>query len=388
MNGEFYGYERKDGTVGIRNNVAIISAMDNVNPIARKIAENTYGTVLITDLFGRKMMGTNHEMRVKALCGLAKNPNFGGVIVISLHRPSAMSLAEPISASGKNVECIVFQEIGSSLKCVEHGIRTAVKMVKKNSGTLRTRHPLSKLTIGVECGGSDFSSGISGNPALGNASDRLLQAGGTVVLSETAEIMGAEHILAKRSVHPEVAEKIYKAVENMEELARLAGVPDIRKSNPAADNIKGGITTLAEKALGAIKKAGNQPLKGVIEFCEGVPIADPGFYFMNTPSPACESMTGLAAGGVQLIVFNTGIGNPGANPVTPTIKMTGNPFTVEKSPDDLDVDVSDIISGGVSIEDAGERIFNELLSVANGKLTFSEIYNATQSTISVAGASY
>ncbi|MDF1594401.1 MAG: UxaA family hydrolase [Desulfobacterales bacterium] len=385
---EFLGFQRKDGSVGIRNYVGIISAMDNVNPLARKIVENVQGTVLISDLFGRKMMGTNHEMRVKALTGMGNNSNLGGVIVVSLHQPSAMSLAEPISASGKDVECIVFQELGSSLKCLEQGIRTAVKMVKKLSGVQRSAHPLSDLIIGVECGGSDFSSGISGNPALGNAADRLLDAGGTVVLSETGEIIGAEHILAKRSVSREVADKVFKAVKEIENLARAAGVSDIRESNPAADNIKGGITTLAEKALGAIKKAGNKPLKDVLGFCDAIPFRAPGFYFMSTPAPACESMTGLAAGGAQLIVFNTGLGNPSANPVTPTIKMTGNPYTVQISSDDIDIDVSDIISNGVSIEDAGERIFKEIQNVANGKMTFSEIFGISQSTISVVGASF
>jgi len=150
MKKEFWGFQRDNGTVGVRNYIGIISAMDNVNPIARKIAENVKGTVLISDLFGRKMMGTNHEMRVKAFTGLAGNPNLTGVIVVSLHRPSAASLAEPIAALGKEVECIVFQEDGSSLKCIERGIRLAVQMVKKSSGMLRTPLPLSKLSIGVE----------------------------------------------------------------------------------------------------------------------------------------------------------------------------------------------------------------------------------------------
>jgi altronate dehydratase large subunit len=334
------------------------------------------------------MVGTNHQMRARAFGGMAGNPNLGAVIILSLHRQSADSIARPIAASGKDVECIVFQELGSSLKCVEEGTRKALQMVKKCSSQLRTPHALSKLGLGVECGGSDFSSGISGNPALGNAADRLLDAGGTVVLSETAEIMGAEHILARRSVNKAVAEKIFAAVRDIEELARVAGVPDIRKSNPAADNIAGGITTLAEKALGAIKKAGSKPLKGVIEYCEKVPSADPGFYFMSTPAPACESMTGLAAGGVQLIAFNTGVGNPSSHPITPTIKLTGNPFTIEQSRDDFDVDVSDIISSGVAIDEAGARIFEEIVRVASGKMTFSEIFDVSQSTISVAGASY
>jgi len=382
----FLGFQRKDGSVGIRNYVGVISAMDNVNPIAGKIVENVRGTVLISDLFGRKQAGVNHEIRFRSLTGLGNSPNLGSVIVLSLHRPSAESLAESIAASGKDVEFIAFQDLGSTFKCIESGMRIAAKMVKKCSEEKRTAHPLSSLKMGVECGGSDFSSGISGNPAVGNASDRLLEAGGTVVLSETPEIMGAEHILAKRAVNQSVADSLLKCVKDMEALAKVAGFADIRESNPSADNKKGGLTTLSEKSLGAILKAGSKPLNGVLQYGEQLPGA-PGFYFMSTAAPACESLTGLSAGGVQLIVFNTGLGNPIANPVTPTIKVTGNPFTAKKSLDDLDMDVSDIISHGVSVEEAGERIFNEILKVADGKLTLSEILGISQSTISVVGPS-
>jgi len=318
MKKEFLGYQRNDGTVGIRNDVGVISAMDSVNHIAEKIVDYVNGTVLITDLFGRKQMGINYELRLKTLTGLGRNPNLGGVIIVGLHRPSAMDLAEIISASGKPVECIVFQELGSTLICVEHGIRTAVKFVKQCSETERSPFPLSKLKIGLECGGSDFSSGIAGNPSMGNASDRLMNAGGTVVLTETGEVMGAEHILAKRAVNPAVAEKLLKAIEEINRLAEIAGVPDIRKSNPSIDNKQGGITTLAEKSLGSIQKGGTMPLQDVLDY--------------------------------------------------------GDPM--------------DVISKGLPIEAAGERIFNEILSVANGKMTVSEILGATQSAISVIGASF
>ena len=259
-------------------------------------------------------------------------------------------------------------------------------MVKECSTEKPDWHPLSELVMGVECGGSDFSSGISGNPAVGNASDRLLHEGGTVILSETPEIIGAEHVLAKRSVNQDVANNIVKCVKEMEARAKTAGFSDIRASNPAADNVKGGLTTLAEKSLGAILKAGNAPLQGVLRYGESPP-GVPGFYFMDTPAPACESMTALAAGGAQLIVFNTGLGNPIANPVSPTIKLTGNPFTFVKNSDDLDIDVSDIITNGLPIEKAGERVLGEILRVANGKMTFSEILGITQSTLSVLGPS-
>jgi altronate dehydratase large subunit len=386
MTHEFIGFLRNDGSVGIRNYVAVISAMDSLNPIAAKIVDLVKGTVLVSDLFGRKLAGVNHAVRIRSLAGMALNPNVGAVLIVSLHMPSALTVAEPLSPSGKDVEIIAFQEFGSTLKAIEQGVRIAVKMVKKCSAERRQPAPASSLILGVECGGSDFSSGISGNPAVGNAADRLLDQGGTVILSETPEIIGAEHMLARRAVSKEVGDKLLQTVRDIEALAKATGFEDIRASNPSADNKKGGLTTLAEKSLGAVLKAGSKPLQGVLDYAEKPP-ATPGFYFMTTPAPACESLTGLAAGGAQLIVFNTGIGNPIANPITPTIKVTGNPFTYAKSSDDFDVSVTDIISKGMSVEAGGEKIYAEMLDVASGKETFSEILGITQSTIRVFGPS-
>ena len=386
MTQEFLGFQRSDGRVGIRNYVAVIAAMDTINPIATKIVDLVKGTVLISDLFGRKLGGVNHGVRVRSLSGMGANPNVGAVLVVSLHRPSALTVAEPIAAAGQEVEIVTFQDSASTLKTIEQGARIAASMVKKCSAQLRQPFPLSNLTIGVECGGSDFSSGISGNPAVGNAADRLMEVGGTVILSETPEIIGAERVLARRAVSKAVGDDLLRCVKDLEALAKVTGFEDIRASNPSADNKNGGLTTLAEKSLGAVLKAGSKPLQGVLEYAQNVQ-GPPGFYFMTTPAPACESMTGLAAGGAQLIVFNTGIGNPIANPVTPTIKVTGNPFTYAKSADDIDVDVTGIITKGMSVAAGGEEIFNEISAVASGKKTFSEIFGITQSTIRVIGPS-
>lgn len=384
----FFGFPRNNGSVGVRNRVGIISLMDNSNGLAQKIAENVRGTDLVTDLFGRKMIGRNHEMRLKAIHGMAMNPNLAGVVLVTLHRASADAFAEPIAAQGKDVACVAFQDVGSTLRSIESGVLAAAGMVKKYSSMRRSEQPLSKLVFGVECGGSDFSSGLSGNPALGHAADLLLDAGGSVVLSETAEIMGAEHLLAERAVNKDVAAKIMRAIADMEEMSRMGGVDDIRKTNPSADNIKGGLTTLAEKALGAVKKAGTKPLQGVVDYCDPVIPDPPGFYFMSTPAPACESMTGLAAGGCQIIGFNTGLGQPSSHPIAPTIKISGNPVTASRAFDDLDVDVSKIMTGEMSIEEGGQRIYEELLAVANGRRTFTELLGTGQSTIGVAGASF
>ena len=327
-------------------------------------------------------------MRLKAIHGMATNPNLGGVILVTLHGVSAETFAEPIAAAGKDVECVVYQDIGGTLRTIEQGTLIAAKMAKKVSGVQRSEQPLSRLVMGVECGGSDFSSGIAGNPALGHAADLLMEAGGSVVLSETAEIMGAEHLMAERAVDDKAASGIVDAIAEMEELARRAGVPDIRRGNPSADNIKGGLTTLAEKSLGAVKKGGSKSLQGVVGYCDPVIPDPPGFYFMSTPSPACESMTGLAAGGAQIIGFNTGLGQPSAHPFVPTVKISGNPATAGNAPDDLDVSVSGILTGEISIEEGGRYIYEEILAVANGKATYTELFGTGQSTIGIAGASF
>jgi altronate dehydratase large subunit len=384
----FFGYERPNGSVGIRNRIGIISLMDNANGLALKIHQNVRETDLVTDLFGRKMIGRNHEMRLKAIHGMAMNPNIAGVVLVSLHNASTDAFAGPIAEAGKDVECVPFQDYGSTFRAIEAGTVAAAKLVRKHSTQQRTEQPFSKLVFGVECGGSDFSSGLSGNPALGHAADLLMDAGGSVVLSETAEIMGAEHLLAERAVNKEVAEKIVKAIADMEEMSRMGGVEDIRRTNPSADNIAGGLTTLAEKALGAVKKAGTKPLQGVVDYCEPVIPEPPGFYFMSTPAPACESMTGFAAGGCQVIGFNTGLGQPSSHPFTPTIKISGNPLTASRAFDDLDVDVSKIMTGEMSIEEGGKLIYEELMAVINGRRTFTELFDTGQSTIGVAGASF
>ncbi len=387
MQTEILGFERKDGTVGIRNHVAVVSVMDSVNPVAGKIFELVSGTVLVTDLFGRRLVGTNYEVRQRAFMGLATNPNIAGVLVLGLHDPAVANLLEPLAKAGMDVDGLSYQKYPSLTGMLDAGAQKAAKMVRKYSEQRPREFPLSKLRIGVECGGSDYSSGLAGNPALGHASNLLMDAGGAVVLSETAEIMGAEHILAKDAVSEEVKKKVYAAVASIEEMARDGGVPDIRKTNPSPDNKRGGLSTLAEKALGAVKKAGSRPLQDVLEYCQKLPADASGFYFMNTPSPACESLTGKAAGGAQLMVFNTGLGQPAANPVAPTIKMTGNPHTVALCTDDLDVEVSSVLTGAETLEQAGERVFREIIAVARGKLTVSEVFRMTQSTISIRGAS-
>jgi altronate dehydratase large subunit len=225
------------------------------------------------------------------------------------------------------------------------------------------------LILGTECGSSDYTSGISSNPALGVASDTMMADGGTVILSETAEIVGAEHLLAKRARTPEVGRQILDAVEWWEAKAIASG-QDIREGNPAPGNIEGGITTLEEKSLGCIYKAGSAPLEEVIPYA-GRPTKR-GFVYMDTPAHDIEQLTGMVAGGAQIVVFTTGRGSPCGSPIAPVIKITGNHTTFVHMRDNMDLDVSGVLRGKETIEHAGKRIFDEIIAVASGKPTKAE----------------
>jgi altronate dehydratase large subunit len=229
---------------------------------------------------------------------------------------------------------------------------------------------LEQLILGIKCGLTDTTSGIASNPATGIAADRAIESGGTVIFGETPEIIGAEHILVKRAATREVEERLYGVVNECEERVKASGM-DIRGANPAPGNIAGGITTIEEKSLGAIKKGGGKTLQGVLGYGE-IPKGK-GLFFMDGPGRTPEALTGLSGAGAQVIIFSTGGGSPAGSLISPIIKVTGNPNTAERLKDHIDVDVSSIIKGEETLEKAGQGIFQELLDVASGKATRSEI---------------
>ncbi|MFY0611349.1 MAG: UxaA family hydrolase [Hyphomicrobiaceae bacterium] len=381
---EFMGYRRPDGQVGVRNIVAVISAMDNTNACANRIATIVARAVPITTPFGRTQIGHDFEMTLRTLAGIGSHPNVAAVLVLGLSLTSANALADRIRPSGKPVEVLGLQEAGSTMGLTMAGTRVAADLTVAASEQVRELCNFSDLTIAVECGGSDTTSGIASNPTVGQFADRFVDAGGTIVLSEPAEFMGAEHILAERADKPEDADRIRSMVKWFEDEAKRNGV-DMRGTNPTPDNIAGGLTTLEEKSLGAIAKGGSRPIVEVIDYSERA--TQKGLVIMNTPSAACESMTGLLGGGSQMIIFSTGRGNAIGAPIAPTVKITGNPHTATTMKENIDIDVSAIISDSEPLESAADRLWQEMVKMAQGKLTRCEVLQEEQLSVSRFGPS-
>src|SRR5205814_127718 len=238
------------------------------------------------------------------------------------------------------------------------------------SGAERERCPASSLIVSVKCGGSDYTSGLASNPVVGRVADRLVDADGAVVLGEIAEIMGAEHVLAARASRPETAHRLLRVVNRVESEAIALGL-DIRGTQPSPGNIRGGITTIEEKSLGATHKAGERtPLEDVVGYA--APITQRGLTVMDTPGLDVESVTGMVGGGAQVVLFTTGLGTPTGNPIAPVIKITGNARTAGGMADNIDVDVSGVITGGESLDEASRRIFDEVIAICSGRATAAE----------------
>lgn len=374
---EFMGYGRANGTVGTRNYVGVLSTVVCANEVADSVSRQVGGTVAFMHQQGCCQTPVDIERVTGTLSRLGRNPNLYGVILVSLGCESTdvSRVAETIAAAGKPVETVVIQETGGAAKATAQGVLMAQKLVQDASAAVREPFPLSDLVLGLKCGSSDTTSGLAPNPALGIASDMLVEAGGTSVLGEVTEFIGAEHLLAKHAKTAEIGQQVIDLVKRMEARAKSVGA-DIRGGQPTGGNIKGGLTTIEEKSLGAIAKAGNAPIQGVYEYGE-IP-KEKGLVVMDSPGREPEILTGLAACGCNVIAFTTGRGAPQGFPFVPVIKITGNRSTWENLQDHMDLDVSGVMEGTETLPAAGERIFKAILAAASGKLTKAEISGYTK----------
>lgn len=367
----FRGYLRRDGSVGTRNWVAVISSVGCANEVAHEICQVVPGAIPITHHQGCTQLEPDIISVQRTLANIGKNPNFGAVLVVSLGCESVDHelLKQHIASSQKPVEKIVIQEIGGSLEAISRGIAITANLYREISNACRETLPIEKLVLGLKCGSSDFTSGISANPALGEAVDILLEMNATVIFGETTEIIGAEHVICRRALNKEVEEKLINKVRLMEERAKNIGV-DMRKGQPTPGNIDGGLTTIEEKSLGAITKTGSGTITGILDFFERV--QGKGLYMKDTPGREMEALTGLVAGGANIIAFTTGRGAPQGFPGVPVLKISGNPRTCEKLGVHIDTDVSRLITGGMSLDKSASLIYRDILEVASGRVTKAE----------------
>ncbi len=378
MSTSFLGYRRPVGAAGVRNWVAVISIMDNCNPATRAICNAVDGTVPVTTLFVRGQYGHDLEVSLNTLAGMGRNPNIAAVLLVGLEEGTTEEVARRIRPSGKPVESVTLQPNGT-INVIAEGTRKALKLALDASRLRREPCPMSDLLIGVECGGSDTTSGLTCNPTIGAMADRLIDDGGSVIISETSEFFGAEHLFAQRAVNAEVAAAFTDAVLRLEQEAISRGM-DIRGTNPTPDNIRGGLSTIEEKALGAMAKAGTRPLSGVLTYGEAP--RNKGLYFMDAPAPAVENLTAFAAAGCQLIFFGTGVGNPIGNMVSPTVKVCGNVNTLRTMADNIDFDASEILERGANAAALGERLYGFAIDIASGTRTTSELLDVRETAIS------
>jgi altronate dehydratase large subunit len=369
----FYGYRRPDGRIGTRNHVLVVPTVICASVVAERVAASTpaLGTVA-PHLAGCGQLGPDMQVTHDTLAAYCTHPNVGAVVVIALgcEQVVAQGLAEAAARHGKPAEIVAIQAEGGTVRATGRGAALAQGFAGVLSAQAREWCDASELILSVKCGGSDYTSGLASNPALGRVTDRIVALGGRAVLGEIAEILGAEHLLAARATRPATARRLIQVITRVEAEARALGL-DIRGTQPSPGNIRGGLTTIEEKSLGATHKGGERaPLEDVVAYA--APITRQGLTVMDTPGLDVESVTGMVGGGAQIVVFTTGLGTPTGNPIAPVIKMTGNARTARQMADNIDVDVSGIMADTETLDAAADRVFAEVLAVASGKLTAAE----------------
>lgn len=369
------GYKRENGTFGIRNHLLILPVSVCAVAVAQKIAEAIPLAIALPHQHGCCQMGEDFRQTVRTLVGFGKNPNVGAVLVVGLgcEGIQGADVAAEIGKTQKPTECIMIQALGGTSKAVERGITIARQLATELQTMSRVSFPISHLILGMECGGSDPTSGIVANPAIGIASEKLVALGGTSILSETTEVIGAEHILAERFPDSKERSRFLEMVATVERRAVAAG-EDLRGSQPTPGNIQGGLSTIEEKSLGCMHKAGDTDLfQGALEYGACPPKQKHGLFFMDTPGEDIDSITGMVAGGAGIIIFTTGRGTPTGCPIAPVIKITGNPQTYETMEENIDINGGKVILGESTLAALGDEIFQTIIATANGQLTKSEI---------------
>ncbi len=362
------GYRRADGRFGIRNHVIILPVDDISNSAAEGVASLIKGTMALPHAYGRLQFGEDLELTFRTLAGIGRNPNIAAAIIIGIEPKWTERIVKEIAKTGKPVAGFSIERHGD-LRTIEMASRKAKEFVQYATELQREPFPVKKLCMSTKCGESDTTTGLTSCPTVGRAFERLSKAGATLIFGETTELTGGEDIIESRCVSPKVKADFRRVFENYTGLVKSQGV-DLLGSQPTEGNIRGGLTTIEEKAMGNIQKLGRNVVRSVLD--PAVEPKGPGVHFMDSSSAAAEMVTLCAAAGSVVHYFPTGQGNVIGNPVIPVIKLTGNPLTVETMSEHVDVDVTGMLRLEMNLNQAADAALKCLERTINGRFTAAE----------------
>jgi (2R)-sulfolactate sulfo-lyase subunit beta len=367
---KIFGYRRENGTVGVRNHVLILPVDDISNAACEAVANNIKGTLAIPHSYGRLQFGEDLDLFFRTMIGTGSNPNVAAVVVIGIEEGWTKKIVDGIAKTGKPVKGFSIERKGD-IKTIAEASWAAKEFVQWATELQRTECDLSELYISVKCGESDTTSGLSACPTVGNVVDKHCALGGTASFGETTEMTGAEHVVAAKAANEEVRKQFMAAFDDYANLVFTQKKDDLSESQPTKGNIAGGLSTIEEKAFGNVEKLGKKTqFVGCLQPAEAP--SGPGFWYMDTSSAAAEAVTLWAASGAVIHLFPTGQGNVIGNPIEPVIKLSGNPRTVVEMAEHIDVDVSKILQGEMTLDEAGDLLIDCIVHTANGRVTAAE----------------
>lgn len=368
---KFLAYRRENGLIGIRNHVIILPVDDLSNACSEAVANNIKGTLAIPHPYGRLQFGEDLNLFFRTIIGTGSNPNVAAVIVIGIEPEWTQKVVEGIGRTGKPVTGFSIERNGD-LNTIAQASRKAKEYVQWASELRKTECSLEELYVSIKCGESDTTSGLASNPTVGNAVDKIVEMGATVSFGETSEITGGELLCKSRAITPEIGEEFYRVWEEYNNFIMREKTDDLSGSQPTKGNIKGGLTTIEEKAYGNLQKIGEKArYVGVLKPAE--PPRGKGLWYMNTSSAAAEAVTLWAASGAVLHLFPTGQGNVIGNPILPVIKLCANPITCSTMSEHIDLDVSGILRGEMNLDKAGDKLIEVMVRTSSGRLTAAEV---------------
>lgn len=368
MDLQLTGYRRQNGQVGVRNYVLIIPIDDISNACVEGVASLIRGTYALTHPYGRLQFGDDLDLTMNTLIGMGSNANIAGCIVIGIEPKWTEWVANGIAKTGKPVESFSIERYGD-LKTIEMASRAAMKMVQYATELQREPISMGDLIVSAKCGESDTTLGLASNPAIGRVFDRMLAEGATAIFGETSETTGAEDKIADACINDEVRAEFLKTFQDYQDFIIGTGA-DLLGSQPTQGNIRGGLSTIEEKALGNVAKMGKCQVTSVLKPAEAP--AGPGLHFMDSSSAAAEMVTLCAAGGSVLHFFTTGQGNIIGNPIIPVMKISANPLTVSTMPEHIDVDITAMLRLEMTLDQAADAVMEEMAHNINGRLTAAE----------------